>query len=1000
MISDAKMRMMCLSSLMTLPIYSFAQDVSEEEVIVTGIRASIQNAATLKEDASGILDAISAEELGKFPDGNVAESLQRVPGVAIARGRGGDGRFITVRGLGEEFNAVTYNGRLLATENIGREFSFDNIASELVSKVEVYKSSQASLGDGSIGGRVNVVSAKPFDNPGTSVAYSIAGLYDDLADDTGVKASGVFSSTFADDTFGILASLNYTERDFRVDVAESIDTFSINLYEGMNDSGARELRGYGTEDDVPTGWVAAGSGDYSSRSFGLSTEERKRLGGSLAFQFRPSDTFEATIDLLYTKFESPGEYFAAAFYPCPVGCTEDNGLFNVEQAANGVLTHFDYAQSSEANSRFQEVDTETSQLGFNGIWQASDNLEFVADLSWSQAEGQRDNIVSGPGGGSFYVIGTPGRARNTYDFDGGEVGNFSSRVQAYDPDYYVGQSGAFIDLQEVGAQNGGAPRQYRGHFTRDSINEIEDTVLSLRLDGQYNFDDTALKFGVDYVDREKKNDFFNNRDRWCNYFCSSQRYALRGIDPAAYDAMFTEFPVSDFLGDLGADVPRNFPVFTRDGLRNLYNQLEAGDRVNDAEGNPLPLLATNGAGNPVNADGVAYTDAGGNALPPLANGYVLDFGGTPISAVHDFSGVANTDGGDILQAIARPTLSNTIEEEVFGAYFQLDWAGDLGGKPWNANAGVRVVHTELTSRGVIDQITNIERPGSAPDQTFSFSNDTAVSFSTSYTDVLPAFNISMNLADELIVRGAFAETITRPTLNNLSTVTSIDSTNFGTESFSSGNPELKPTRSNNVDLSLEYYGEALTASAALFYKDISDTVSNSVTSEFLGEGQSWGRNFNATRPTNNDSAEITGVELALVHLLDSGFGYQANMTVVDSRSENADGSTTDLENVSDLTYNLSGFYESDKFSVRLSYNLRGEYLREISGLQGRTETVDDYGQLDLTASFNVSDNLTLFAEGVNLTEENEFVYFDGKKNFLRYYEERGMRVNFGLRGTF
>lgn len=994
MISDAKLRLVCLSSLMTLPIYSFAQEVSEEEVIVTGIRASIQNAATLKEDASGILDAISAEELGKFPDGNVAESLQRVPGVAIARGRGGDGRFITVRGLGEEFNAVTYNGRLLATENIGREFSFDNIASELVSKAEVYKSSQASLGDGSIGGRVNVVSAKPFDNPGLNVAYSAAGLYDDLADDTGVKASAVFSNTFADDTFGILASINYTEREFRVDVAESIDSFNINLYR-MADG---ELRGYGNPDNVPTGATAEGTGDYSSLAFGITTEERTRTGGTLALQFRPSDTFEATIDFLYTQFESPGQYFAAAHYPCP-GCV--TSLNNVEVASNGVLTHFEYEQSSEANSRFQEVDTETTQFGFNGIWQASDNLEFVGDLSWSQAEGQRDNIVSGPGGGSFYVIGTPVPARNTFDYQGGEVGDFESLVQAYDPDYYVNQSGPYVNLETIGETNGGAPRQYRGHFTRDSINEIEDTVFSLKIDGRYDFDDeTALKFGVDFVDREKTNDFSNNRDRWCNYFCGSGRYALRGIDPAAYDAMFQAFPVSDFLGDLGADVPRNFPVFTRDGLRNLYNQLQAGDRVNDAEGNPLPLLATNGAGNPVDGMGNAYTDSEGNPLPALASGYVLDFGGTPISAVHDFSGVANSSGADILQAIGRPTLSNAIEEEVFGAYIQLDWAGEIGSKTWNANAGFRIVHTELTSSGAIDEITDIVRPGTAPDQTFSFSADTPVSFSTSYTDVLPAFNISLNLTDEMIVRGAFAETITRPTLNNLTTVQSVDSTNLSTESISAGNPNLKPTRSNNVDISLEYYGENITASGALFYKDISDTVSNSVTTEFLGEGQSWGRNFTFTRPTNNDSAEITGLELALVHLFESGFGYQGNLTIVDSSSENANGSTTDLENVSDLTYNLSGFYESDLFSVRLSYNLRGEYLREISGLQGRTETVDDYGQFDLTASFNVTEDITLFAEGVNLTEENEFVYFDGKKNYLRYYEERGMRINFGIRGTF
>jgi len=123
-----------VASILTMGVSTttYAAEDTVEEVVVTGIRSSIQNSNSVKENATVIVDAISAEELGKFPDNNIAESLQRVTGVAIARGRGGEGQFVTIRGLGEEFNAVTYNGRLLATENAGREFSFDNIASELI----------------------------------------------------------------------------------------------------------------------------------------------------------------------------------------------------------------------------------------------------------------------------------------------------------------------------------------------------------------------------------------------------------------------------------------------------------------------------------------------------------------------------------------------------------------------------------------------------------------------------------------------------------------------------------------------------------------------------------------------------------------------------------------------------------------------------------------------------------------------------------------------------
>jgi len=176
-----------------------------------------------------VVDAITAEEFGKFPDANVAESLQRVTGVAITRARGGEGRFVTVRGLGEEFNNVTYNGRTLATENLGREFSFDVIASELISRAEVYKSSEARLNDGSIGGLVNVATAKPLSSPGFHVSGSLAGEYDNLADSTGFRASGVVSNSFANDTVGVLASLTMHKRDLRSDTYESIDYRTLDL---------------------------------------------------------------------------------------------------------------------------------------------------------------------------------------------------------------------------------------------------------------------------------------------------------------------------------------------------------------------------------------------------------------------------------------------------------------------------------------------------------------------------------------------------------------------------------------------------------------------------------------------------------------------------------------------------------------------------------------------------------------------------------------------------
>ncbi|MEG1029695.1 MAG: TonB-dependent receptor plug domain-containing protein, partial [Brevundimonas sp.] len=140
-----------------------AQDATTvDEIVVTGIRASQQQSINIKRNAVGVVDSIASEDLGKLPDQNVAESLQRIPGVTIDRNRG-EGRFVTVRGFGPKFNAVTVNGRTLATDNNGREFSFDVLPSEIISGADVYKSPQANINGASIGATINVRTLRPLD---------------------------------------------------------------------------------------------------------------------------------------------------------------------------------------------------------------------------------------------------------------------------------------------------------------------------------------------------------------------------------------------------------------------------------------------------------------------------------------------------------------------------------------------------------------------------------------------------------------------------------------------------------------------------------------------------------------------------------------------------------------------------------------------------------------------------------------------------------------------
>ncbi|WP_286807086.1 TonB-dependent receptor plug domain-containing protein, partial [Marinimicrobium sp. UBA4209] len=194
---------------------AIAQDAADgnfEEVVVTGIRGSLERSMDIKRDSSGVVDAISAEDMGKFPDTNVAESLQRITGVSIDRS-GGEGQSVTVRGFGPSFNTVMVNGRQMATENQDRAFSFDTLSAELVRGVNVYKTSNPSMASGGIGSAIDVQTARPFDFNGLEMFGSIKGTYESLNEKTYPTVSGLISNTFADDTLGVLLAVSHSERE-------------------------------------------------------------------------------------------------------------------------------------------------------------------------------------------------------------------------------------------------------------------------------------------------------------------------------------------------------------------------------------------------------------------------------------------------------------------------------------------------------------------------------------------------------------------------------------------------------------------------------------------------------------------------------------------------------------------------------------------------------------------------------------------------------------------
>ena len=442
--------------------------------------------------------------------------------------------------------------------------------------------------------------------------------------------------------------------------------------------------------------------------------------------------------------------------------------------------------------------------------------------------------------------------------------------------------------------------------------------------------------------------------------------------------------------------------------------------------------------------GIHCTYCGYPDLPeiPAGSQYVFDAGSDFLSDVsgsgrmptswlaHD--GEANfaflesyyqsVNGDSISFDAVRRNNSFEVEEDIISTYMEFDFEGEVADMFLSATAGVRYEMTDVTVNGTQAPITGL----TILDQTemlAGFGDAQSIATESDYDVLLPNFSVRLEITDDLIARFAASSTITRPTLNSMSPVTVITTTRQGGDLTStSGNPALEPFKSDNLDLSLEYYyDEASYASIGYFRKLVSNFIVNSQEDKTfeLADGSlltdpSTGANasapdagddvavFTNTLPNNGEDATVDGFELALQHTFDNGFGVLANGTIVDS---DAELDPFDINQVFALTglsdsYNLVAFYETDDYQIRLAYNWRDAFVQSLTQGQGDGPTiVESYQQLDISGSYSVTDNVEIFFEGINLTEE--FVHKRGRfSNHLLLVEDSGRRWAFGVRGNF
>ncbi len=432
------------------------QEASEPgEVVVTGIRQSLRSAADLKKRSEVVMDSITQEDLGKFPDANIAESLQRIPGVSIDRNNG-EGQFVTVRGLGPQFNTVLFNGRSFASDNYGREFSFDLLAAELISGADVYKTSQARMQDGGIGATINLHTARPLDLKGFRAVLTAKGNYEDTNKKVTPQAFGLISDTFADGKIGLLASLSYQKR------TTSINSITSDGYLPGSTIGPPAAPLY--------------TNVYTPRNLQVNNtvDHRKRIGATLVGQYRPTDELLFTVDGLYNKFKSDQDNHSlgAWFEPSQYTAAAIDG--------NRTVTSLTTKGNADMINASGLRDTTTWEAGLNAEWQPTDQLRVVFDASTSKAKND------GAGKSFFDVTGVP----TTYSYQApAEGGDFPS-VFGFTP-------GALTNANLA-----------RTHLAQRQGSTTAERVYEAKLDTEWKADGgvlSAVRFGGSFTQRRRSN---------------------------------------------------------------------------------------------------------------------------------------------------------------------------------------------------------------------------------------------------------------------------------------------------------------------------------------------------------------------------------------------------------------------------------------------------------------------------------------------------------------
>ena len=949
-----------------------ADDQPEQEIVVSGIRASLKQAMDIKRDAVGVVDAISAEDIGKFPDTNLAESLQRITGVSIDR-NSGEGSKVTVRGFGPDFNLVLLNGRQMPASGLGscceapasRSFDFANLASEGVAGVEVYKSGRANLPTGGIGSVINIKTPRPLDRPGFKGSIGVKGVYDHTFEGTAItpEVSGILSKTFADDTFGILVTGSYQKRK------ASLAQFNAGWREGYlgneNNWGslpvdANDWRGNFNQvtnhpDATDVYQVTQNAG------YDFTDIERERINGQLVLQWKPAESVSATLDYTYSqntidaRTNSIGVWFnhnnttsswtdgpAAGpnFYSEAFGAGEGKDL-----AITGAV-----AKNRSINK----------SLGFNLSWGGDNGMHVELDAHHSTAESK----PTSPYGSNIAVGSAIYGVRN-------QTVDFTQAMPVIGVNMYPGSEIAASNIRPAG-------NAFRNAYMKDTITEIS-------LKGRYDFDSSlieSLDFGATYTNNKVRSAYgFLQSDSWGGTLSAAQTpddlYTLTGLP-------------SRLAGMAGSNDPAILQNYFQINTIGLIDYLES--------------------------------QIGVCSRP---------WTGTPLSG-----------------CLATFQADRRITEKTVSPYMMSRHSFDLGSMTANLRMGLRYEVTDITSAALTPVPSGTVWVSDNEIGVRSFTSSSFTTLTGHYDNWLPAIDLDLTPMSNVKLRASYSHTITRPDYASMQGGIQVNQPMRpgGGSTASSGNPNLIPYKSKNIDLSAEwYYGKDSYVSVGFFHKQVSNFIANTTVQQplfdltnpsqgtavqaaraalggnpgfaqilawlavnnpavvefngvtprgIIGQPNDPLLQFTTTQPGNSSQvAKLHGFEFAVQHSFwDTGFGTQLNYTIVrsDTKFDNTLRYTVTqfaVNGVSDSA-NAVLYYDKNGLQARVAYNWRDAFL---SGYGLDPFYVEAYGQFDVSASYEFKKGMTVFVEGINITNadrrghmRNDQTVFFAAPGYARY----------------